>query len=199
MKKAYGRDMRIAKRKISRRKLGPNEQRLLQEISAGDLFVGFLLSCHSVSTMYNIASKRALDRARGRNRAHEALRRLQKKGLLQIIEGADSTRVSITQLGKDELQLSTSNHMSTREWDGLWRVIAFDIPNTNKQLRQEVRILLQTVGYIQVQKSVYVYPYDVPALHNLLAAKNFLASQLVQCTVSKLSDDTSIKKHFKLV
>jgi hypothetical protein len=204
MKKAYGRDMRVGHRKINRRKLSLNERAILGEITNGDMLVGFLFSCHSISRMYRIASKRARERVRGRQRAKETLERLRKKGMLELLEELDTdsksklVRVRITQIGKDELQLCTIKHSPPKTWDGLWRLVTFDIPNTNDQLRQEVRILLQTVGYLQVQKSVYVYPYDVPALSHLLAEKKFLASQLIRCVVSELADGSTIQKYFKL-
>lgn len=46
------------------------------------------------------------------------------------------------------------------KWDGKWRVVIFDIPEENRHHRDVFREKLINMGFIQIQKSVYVFPFE---------------------------------------
>ncbi len=45
-------------------------------------------------------------------------------------------------------------------WDGLWRVIFYDVPEKQRSSRQLLSSTLRSVGCYQIQKSVWVTPFD---------------------------------------
>jgi len=45
------------------------------------------------------------------------------------------------------------------QWDEKWRVVMFDIPEKLKRLRNSLRLHFKEIGLIELQKSVFVYPY----------------------------------------
>ena len=45
------------------------------------------------------------------------------------------------------------------KWDGKWRIVMFDIPEKLRKLRDSLRIHFREIGLIELQKSVFVYPY----------------------------------------
>src|SRR3989344_379352 len=45
------------------------------------------------------------------------------------------------------------------KWDEKWRVVMFDIPEKLKRLRDSLRLHFREIGLIELQKSVFVYPY----------------------------------------
>lgn len=45
------------------------------------------------------------------------------------------------------------------QWDKKWRVVMFDIPEKLRRLRDSLRIHFKEIGLIELQKSVFVYPY----------------------------------------
>ncbi|MFA5937028.1 MAG: hypothetical protein WC822_04075 [Candidatus Paceibacterota bacterium] len=45
------------------------------------------------------------------------------------------------------------------KWDGKWRIIMFDIPEKLRRLRDSLRLHFREIGLIELQKSVFVYPY----------------------------------------
>jgi len=47
-----------------------------------------------------------------------------------------------------------------KSWDKHWRVILFDIPEEKRQLRDTLRIQLRRLGLRELQKSVFVHPYE---------------------------------------
>jgi DNA-binding transcriptional regulator PaaX len=59
--------------------------------------------------------------------------------------------------------------LARRLWQGLWLVVAFDIPESDKKTRNFIRRQLTGVGFAQWQKSVYVCPHDIADdLHKML-------------------------------
>ena len=51
--------------------------------------------------------------------------------------------------------------LALRPWKGWWLVVAFDIPETDKKIRESIRKQLTHIGFVQWQKSVYVSPHDI--------------------------------------
>ena len=45
-------------------------------------------------------------------------------------------------------------------WDGKWRLYFFDIPEKHRAARDYLRRKLKDLGMFNVQRSVFVYPYD---------------------------------------
>ena len=45
-------------------------------------------------------------------------------------------------------------------WDGKWRIALFDIPETQKKLREAFRWHLKQLGFHELQKSVFTHPYE---------------------------------------
>lgn len=48
-----------------------------------------------------------------------------------------------------------------RPWDGLWRVVIYDIPEKENRLRDRLRYELRRLGYRFMQKSVWLTPWAV--------------------------------------
>lgn len=45
-------------------------------------------------------------------------------------------------------------------WDGKWRVVIFDIAEEKRHHRDVFREKIEQLGFIQIQKSVYAYPFE---------------------------------------
>jgi CRISPR-associated endonuclease Cas2 len=55
-----------------------------------------------------------------------------------------------------------------KKWDGKWRVVIFDISEDKKPKREKIREWLKNIGLKELQKSVYVYPFDFKSQLNLM-------------------------------
>lgn len=47
-----------------------------------------------------------------------------------------------------------------RQWDKHWRMVLYDIPEKQKAARNEVSKQLREVGFWQLQRSVWIFPYS---------------------------------------
>src|SRR3989344_1213407 len=116
------------KRRTYRRDaLGSVEHDMLSEISTGDFLVGMLLSGRSTRRMFAIARERAARRQAERR----AVSRLKDRGFLEI----DGDTLQLTAKGSAALERAIARLRSgisdkQQVWDGKWRVVAFDIPES---------------------------------------------------------------------
>ena len=46
------------------------------------------------------------------------------------------------------------------QWDKKWRIVMFDVPEKLRRLRDSLRLHFKEIGLIELQKSVFVYPYS---------------------------------------
>jgi DNA-binding transcriptional regulator PaaX len=83
-------------------------------------------------------------------------------------------------------------------WDGSWRIVLFDIPETKKSLRDVFRRHLQKIGFQEFQKSVFIFPYEcereIASLVKLYEAEEYFRF-IVATTVSH---ECRLKKLFSL-
>lgn len=48
-----------------------------------------------------------------------------------------------------------------QKWDGLWRMVVFDIKEKNRKTRQLLRMKLLELGFGKLQQSIYISPYNL--------------------------------------
>ncbi len=87
---------------------------------------------------------------------------------------------------------------SSKKWDKKWRVLIFDIPEKHRFARDQIRISLLNIGFVRLQNSVWVYPYNCEDLVTLLKADLELGKDLLYMMVDTIEEDEALRKHFKL-
>jgi CRISPR-associated endonuclease Cas2 len=94
----------------------------------------------------------------------DAIRRLYQSKLVDFKENTDgSISLILTEGGKKKVLRYRLNDLRIKKparWDGLWRMVVFDIPESNKQGRNALALKLKQLGFYPLQKSVFVYPYE---------------------------------------
>jgi len=75
-----------------------------------------------------------------------------------IISLTDKGRLKALNLRFRELDKKVEKNKE--KWDGKWRMIAFDIPNEFKKGRDALRYRARKAGFYEMQKSLFLYPYD---------------------------------------
>lgn len=87
----------------------------------------------------------------------KAIHRLKAKGLIKKSQIDNQAIIELTDLGKNFLAINNS----AEEWDGKWRIVAFDIPEQKRIVRNLFRRNLKKWGFKPLQKSVWVSKRDV--------------------------------------
>lgn len=92
-----------------------------------------------------------------------SLSRLKKRGLVSIGERNGQQVLTLTERGKKrvlEYEIDRIVIKRPRKWDGLWRMVLFDIPEKRKRGREALRTKLKQLGFYPIQKSCFVYPFE---------------------------------------
>lgn len=131
-----------------------------------------------------------------------ALKRLQDQKMITIGQKGDQTIIKITQKGKKRVLQYKLDEMKIRKpkkWDGLWRIVIFDIPEKKKIARNALRRKLKELDFVKIQKSVFVHPY--PCRDEIDFIKEvFEVRPYVNIVVARSIDgEAKLKRHFKLV
>ncbi len=133
----------------------------------------------------------------GSTKPKYAINRLIKKMLedemLQEHHTGLSSFLSITKLGRQKLRnihLSSHNHLVSTEWDGYWRIIIVDIPETRKSERDAVRYILKKAQFVQIKNSMWISPF--PMEHMMISMKEDLDlhEELMIFVTDKLDEGT---------
>jgi len=93
-----------------------------------------------------------------------AARRLKKRNLICVERKGRKILFALTEEGekaaeKVRLKLEMTK---PRKWDGIWRIIVFDVPEKLRGKRDLLRKELINFGFRQLQKSVWAYPHPLP-------------------------------------
>lgn len=85
-----------------------------------------------------------------------------------------------------------------QKWDKKWRMVAFDVPEKYKRGRDALRHKLKEIGFCELQKSVFITPYDCQKEIKLLV-EFFELEKFVRFGILESIDNESyLKKSFKL-
>ncbi len=96
-----------------------------------------------------------------RKRIHQALAALRQKRVVEYFEKGGDAYIRITKKGRASLRRFAVETLTLPQppWDRKWRIILFDIPESKGKARRALQQQLRTLGCMQLQKSVLVYPH----------------------------------------
>ncbi|HEY4504625.1 MAG TPA: hypothetical protein VJI73_02545 [Candidatus Paceibacterota bacterium] len=133
------------------------------------------------------------------NKHNYLKRKLAKLETLKFVSIIDGV-ATLTTAGKIELEklVLKSNQTKKIKWDGKWRFVIFDIWERRRHVRSLLRRELVQYGFILVQRSVWVYPYDCRDFVTLLKTDLKLGKGILFLVVEELEDDFWLRKLFNL-
>jgi phenylacetic acid degradation operon negative regulatory protein len=97
---------------------------------------------------------------------------------------------TITDKGQQRVRVVEPQPHWERRWDGCWRVVTFDLPETRRNDRKRLWQALRAHKLGFLQRSVWVWPHDVtPILHEIIQVEGvpecfcgFTSRELFLCT-----------------
>lgn len=129
------------------------------------------------------------------------VRRLVERGFLKVGKSKGEEVAVLTPTGKKLLARFRRNELVLKKpkvWDKKWRMVIYDIREERKYLRDELKGILQDLGFIMIQKSVWVYPYPCEDLLAMLKADFRVGKEVLYLVVDRLENDEWVRKHFRL-
>ncbi|MEK7219360.1 MAG: hypothetical protein AAB687_01640 [Patescibacteria group bacterium] len=133
---------------------------------------------------------------------NHSIRRLKDHGFICFEKTQRGNFVRLTQKGEDRLrkfELMGYKLKKPKKWDKKWRMLIFDIKEERKGTRDKIRFTLKRIGFLRLQDSVWVYPYDCEDLVTLMKADFKIGKDLLYLIVDTIEGDSKIKNYFKLI
>ena len=127
-----------------------------------------------------------------------AFKNLAKDGDIEVSYKGKEKRYRITPSGAQKLaQLEFKDYQPTRfnKWDGKWRVVCFDIPETDKYTRTLFQTKLSDLGFYRLQNSVFVTPHNCKELI-VLADKAYGLRNWVRVILAETIDNEQLLLNF---
>jgi CRISPR-associated endonuclease Cas2 len=122
---------------------------------------------------------------------------LKRRGFIEV----KNNRFFITPMGKKWLKSSYLKYAKTinPKWDKKWRIVMFDIPRERHNNRNLFRSRLKSLGFVNVQKSIFVFPYPCEQDIAELCKRYKILDYVDVITADSIgSKQEEVEKHFSL-
>jgi len=133
-----------------------------------------------------------------RKRYYDAAYRLKKRGLVEISNKKNERFIKLTAEGQLAFLLSKAKIKEPQTWDGKWRIVMFDIPESAHEKRDQIRYLLKKMGFKKLQASVFVSPHPLNYSAVDFLKRSKLIGYIRILRVEQIDDDSELKKIFKV-
>ena len=144
--------------------------------------------------MFGLKDKRYKTRS-----VYSSLKRMQNRRLIEITENDGQTTIRITENGRKRLlnyNFETMTVPAPKKWDGKWRIVGFDIPEKKKQAREALRNKMRELGFMVLQKSLFVLPYDCKKEIEFIGEFFGVNKHIVYAEASFISNQEYYKEQF---
>lgn len=115
----------------------------------------------------------------------DSIKKLYQSKVVHCLENSDGTMtLELTNEGKKRVLQYHPEKMKIKipaKWDGVWRLVIFDIPEPQKRERMVLAGILRRLDFYPLQRSVFIHPYEckneidfIVEMFNLRAYVRFL-------------------------
>jgi DNA-binding transcriptional regulator PaaX len=91
-----------------------------------------------------------------------SLKGLKEAGLIEQLSSTQNEYARLTKEGKKKmhsLELDNNTSLVSNNWDGFWRIILLDLPESRKSERESLRYLLKKANFVCLKNSAWISPY----------------------------------------
>ena len=185
----------MQQKRVSHIKLGPISKEVLAVVaSAGaiSLLLIFPGLAHAIHPFIKPAKRKKAS-------VRVSIEGLIKNGLLvQEVDKNGDVRVTLSKRGKWEVGILNLFRKSNKDWDGKWRIVIFDIPESKRYIRRELRRAVTMYGFVKLQQSVWVYPYPCQDFVELIRSYLEIKKDVISITAASIENDNWLRKEFAL-
>ncbi|MBU2545250.1 hypothetical protein KKC65_02260 [Patescibacteria group bacterium] len=180
------------------RKLSPTKQKILLLLSTGIDF-GYAITPNRQWKVLKESS--SLWRKINREKLKDEIRQLYQSMIIKKKENPDGSYTMIlTEKGKLKALTYCFEDIKIQrgEWDEKWRMVIFDIPENKRAGRDIFRKKIKEIGFCELQKSVWVFPYECEDEVSFIIEYYDLRKYVRFCIVESIDNELHLRKKFKL-
>lgn len=134
-------------------------------------------------------------------RAKSAVGRLVAKKYAMWVERGGKQYLRVTLAGRKAFALEQAKVALMKQkmkWDGRWRMVVFDIPEHRRSVRYRLRAVMNEIGFVRLQDSVWVYPYDCEDFIALLKTQLKIGKDVLYAIADTIEHDKNLRRRFNL-
>lgn len=133
---------------------------------------------------------------------NKAVNRLKERGLIIFRKNAmGESCLGLTPKGFERLRKYEFEELTIKRpwrWDKKYRLIIFDIKEWKRGIRNQLRRWLMGLGFVRLQNSVWVHPYECREVIILLKSHFRIGREVLYLTVESIENDKWLKQHWGL-
>lgn len=122
-----------------------------------------------------------------------SIKGLREAGLIENISSGQKDYARLTKEGKKKahsLKLENDTAVLNPTWDGKWRIILLDLPESRKAERESLRYLLKKAGFVCLKNSAWISPYPFEHLFTNIKKDLGLTTEIMILTTDSLDSET---------
>jgi len=126
---------------------------------------------------------------------------LRDRKLIDFVEEGDRTKIVLNEKGKKRMLEYEFENMAIKapqKWDRKWRVVIFDVPESQKKGRDALIRKLKDLGLVQFNKSVWVYPYECKDEIDFVSEYFDIGRHVHYLTVESMTNEENLRTLFEL-
>jgi len=130
--------------------------------------------------------------AKARYAINRTLRGLVESGLIESHFSGQNDYARLTSAGRKKattLKLESDTSLLPN-WDGKWRIILLDLPESRKSERESLRYLLKKAGFVCLKNSAWVSPFPFEHLFMNIKKDLGLTTELMILVTDSLDQET---------
>ena len=133
---------------------------------------------------------------------HRSFYYLLRRRYINVEYQGKQINITLTKEGKKlagKYQIDDLKIVKPKKWDGRWRILIFDIPSIHKVKREALRGKLKELGLFQLQKSVWICPYNFQNEVQILRNFFVLSRDEMQIIIADaIENDEGARQFFRL-
>ena len=142
-------------------------------------------------------------RSISRNELIRNLRELYNYGFISWKEKTNGNcEVIITKKGVSKIKFLNLDLLAVKrphQWDGKWRIVFFDIPEKKRKDRNALREKLRDLGFYEMQKSVFVLPYECQDEVNFVVSIFNIKSFVQYAEMINPTNELELRRFFNFI
>ena len=129
---------------------------------------------------------------------YDRVRKLKRRGLVAIINQGGDRFIQLTQKGQLNILFAKASIKPMKRWDNNWRIVTFDVPESCRSERNQLRLLLKRNNFYKLQASVFISPYPLNREAISYLEQSGLIAYIRIVRIDEMDNDQSLRAHFGL-
>ncbi|MEK7582075.1 MAG: hypothetical protein AAB488_01970 [Patescibacteria group bacterium] len=175
--------------------------KLAKQILTGLAVGGLAVATIAMPGLAQIFTLFKIENGKDRKRIWQTAKNLQNKKYIRIYAKNGEEVVELTDKGKKKIlqyKIEEIAIKKPKKWDGLWRIVIFDIPEKRRGARGAINFKLKEIGMFPIQKSTFISPYECGDEIDFIGQYFFVRNHIIYMVAKEIDNELKIKKYFGL-